>query len=93
MISYSDFILSQKPWGYWPLSDQSLTQYDEFHYLIDCSGNKRNLKTEKTGITYEVGINPSLHDLLPLKGITVSGSPILSGFPGESKVYYPGGQR
>ena len=72
MISYSDFVLSQKPWGYWPLSDPSLEQYDELHYLIDCSGNKRNLIAEKTGITYEVEMNATLHDLLPLKGITVT---------------------
>jgi len=87
MISYSDYVLSQRPWGYWTLSDPPLTQYDENHTLIDCSGHQRNLITKKTDITYNVALADTLHDSLPLTGIRIIGGG--SSF-NENFVYYPG---
>lgn len=91
MISYSDHVLSQKPWGYWPLNDVSLSQYNENQMLIDCSGNQRNLTGVLSYLTCNVNMPAILHDSLPLKGISVSGSINFGTFPLESKVYYSGG--
>lgn len=48
MISYSDYVLAQQPWAYWPLNDDSLTVYNENHMVIDCSGNERHLTADNT---------------------------------------------
>lgn len=70
MISYSDYVLAQNPWGYWPLNDASLTVYNETHQIIDCSGNERHLTASKTGISYKVAMG--YNDSLPLEGVQVA---------------------
>lgn len=81
MISYSDYVLSQRPWGYWPLNDNSLTVYNEDHTIIDCSGNEKHLTAKNERITYNVQMPAHLHDSLPLTGVTVSPQ---SGFNSSS---------
>lgn len=89
MISYSDYVLAQKPWGYWPLNDNSLTVYNEDHTIIDCSGNEKHLTAKNERITYNVQMPAHLHDSLPLTGVTVSPSEGFnsSSFPSGFLIY------
>ena len=73
MISYSDYVLSQRPWGYWPLNDLGLPQYNENQTIIDCSGNQNHLLgLLNANIVYSVPMDASLHDSVPLVGMTLN---------------------
>lgn len=73
MISYSDYVLSQRPWGYWPLNDLGLPQYNENQTIIDCSGNQNHLfGLVNANIVYSVPMDASLHDCIPLVGMSLN---------------------
>lgn len=90
MISYSDLVLAEKPWAYWPLNDVSVAHiYDENQYLIDVSGNNHHLSIDKDHLGSVIGQSvfvpgeilsfdtpPSLvpKDSLPIRGLKVLGS-------------------
>lgn len=70
MISYSDYVLSTKPWLYAPLNDAGLTAYlNEDHLMMDVSGKERHMTVLRDSVTYQVEI-PGLHDSVPIRGIS-----------------------
>lgn len=74
MISYSDYVLSTKPWLYAPLNDAGLTMYpNEDHLMMDVSGKERHLTVLRNSVTYQVAI-AGLHDSIPLRGISATAS-------------------
>lgn len=87
MISYSDFVLAERPWAYWPLNDASTYGvYNENQYLIDVSGNNRHLTAiHSDKIQYQAAFNPggSPHfpsDSLPVRGLRILGDAGDHGF-------------
>jgi hypothetical protein len=97
MISYSDYILANKPWAYWPLNDPSLVGiYNEDHLLMDCTGNERHL-TIKNGASavYQIPMIGK-NDCLPVLGISIASSFSVGDFSyiseGSSPIYFSKGQ-
>ena len=82
MISYSDYVLAEKPWAYWPMNDPSLYgMYNEPHSIIDVSGNGRHLTAGNNNtvgykVTFTSGAESNLfpRDSLPIQGMSVNGS-------------------
>lgn len=81
MISYSDYVLSENPWAYWPLNDVSLFGlYGENQKIMDVTGNDRHLvsqPTDKVHFNLAFSIRPDVPnfpaDSLPIRGISVDG--------------------
>lgn len=82
MSSYSDYVLAERPWAYWPLNDHSAGLVGENQYLIDVSGNSRHLSASPNivfqSIISQNGSFPS--DSIPIRGIKVNGSTANQGF-------------
>lgn len=81
MISYSDYVLAERPWAYWPLNDPSLYYVSsDSQTLIDVSGNNRHLTAKHSDkIAYQRPI-PTISnipnfpsDSLPVRGLQIMG--------------------
>jgi hypothetical protein len=79
VISYSDFILANRPWAYWPLNDPDLGVYNETHLLMDVTGNERHLSMSHN-LTGEHAVSLPFSDSVPIRGIRV-GSNSSSSMP------------
>lgn len=104
MISYSDYILAEKPWAYWPMSDSSLFgMYTDAQKIIDVSGNERHLNVVssdkvsfKVPFTSHASIPNFPSDAIPVRGISVNGSTASTPLntlltEGSSYLYLPSG--
>lgn len=76
MISYSDYVLANRPWAYWPLNDPDLNVYNEAHLLMDVTGNERHLSMGYNIPSQQNGVSLAFNDSVPIRGIRagVSGS-------------------
>lgn len=68
MISYSDYILANRPWAYWPLNDPKLDIYNETRLLMDITGNERHLSLSNHLIAGYTKALP-FFDSVPIRGI------------------------
>lgn len=88
MISYSDYILAEKPWAYWPLNDPSISGFypTGSQTILDVSGNNRHLtETRSTQIksfhnifltyTYTTNFNGELYNeaTVPVDSLPIRG--------------------
>lgn len=94
MISYSDYVLAERPWAYWPLNE--LRTANETQDFLDISGNERHLHYRPLPIGEVVTLhtfthNPALpnfpSDSLPVRGLAVLGD----NYESSSTVYESNG--
>lgn len=82
MISYSDFVLAERPWAYWPLNDPlSFSTSGENQYFLDVSGNNRHLTARSANVFtyqsefYHLDDKPNFpSDSLPVRSVRVLGN-------------------
>ena len=78
MISYSDYVLAERPWAYWPLSDPGLNILNQKQYLIDVSGNNRHLTAAYSNkLIFQQNMNATgfpIYDSIPVTGIRIDES-------------------
>jgi hypothetical protein len=92
MISYSDYVLAERPWAYWPLSDPGLNILNQSQYLLDISGNNRHLTAAYSNkLLFQQDMPVAFHDSIPMTGVRIDESrndvPMSSSI-GEGSIIY-----
>lgn len=93
MAFYSDYVLANRPFAYWPLNDDPIGGANVSQLLLDVSSDNNHLTAYRDDpLTLCYGQQMKFSDCIPLRGMTTSqkSSPSLSEAGSWQSIYYPG---